>query len=520
MPRVSPKLLDNSFAQTATNCLFARGRLEPSKAPLNTGTALLSNTQTIYWFNRFANTGQGYWFQWNTDVNVVRGPIANDTNLRTYYTGDGVPKYTTAALGQTGSGPYPGASRSLGLPAPAAPTAAGPAGDPPAGAQRISTAYVITYVSDLGEEGPPSAPSALVDRWDGGTVALTGISVPSGSFVVVTKRIYRIELNGVYQFVDEIAAASTTYNDEIESEYLAEPVPSTDWVAPHASMVGLTALPNGVLMGWWGNTLAFSEPYQPHAWPIAYRLALDYDIVGAAVSAYGVVVATTGAPYLIAGSSPASMSQNKMDVSYAATSKRSVVDMGDYVVYASPDGLVAAGGANARLISEPHILPSQFQSMFHPWTLHACRWGDRYLAFYNAGFTSGAFSFHPQEGFRLFSRYTECTFIDEQNGHIYIKQGSVLARWDQGVSESYTWRSKKFTFPPRQLPAACKIDADSYPVAVTYYADGELAKTISVPSKKAFRLPTTEEYSEGEIQITGSAVINSIQIASSMSEIN
>src|SRR5690606_12269324 len=151
MPRISPKLLNNQNAQTATNCNFESGRLEPSKSTLSAGISLQGSTKTIYWFNRKANGGLGYWLQWNSAVNVVRGPIADDRNLRTYFTGGAVAKYTTASLAQSGSGPYPGASRSLGLPAPGTFNAIGPSGSPAAGVQKIATAYVVTYVSDVGE---------------------------------------------------------------------------------------------------------------------------------------------------------------------------------------------------------------------------------------------------------------------------------------------------------------------------------------------------------------------------------
>lgn len=519
MPGVSPKLLAQNSAQIATNCYLKSGQLEPAKLPQNVGVSLSSNTESIYWFNRSANGGSGYWFQWSSDVNAVRGPIANDSNLRTYFTGNGAPRFTIASLAQSGSGPYPSASRSLGIPAPSAPSAQGSIDEVPEGAQVVSTAYVITYVSDLGEEGPPSIPSNIVERWDGSNVTVADISIAGGDFIVSAKRIYRAELNGVFQYVGEVPASATSFVDSIETAQMGEPVPSTNWDAPNAAMIGLTALPNGILMGWWGNTLAFSEAYYPHAWPIDYRLALDFEIVGAAVSAYGVVVVTSGSPYLIAGSSPDSMSQSKLDVALAGVSKRSVVDMGDYVVYASANGLVAVGGTDARLISEQHITPEQFREIFKPDSIHAYRWDDRYLAFYDNGTTSGAFSFHPQEGFRLFTDYADCAFVDDQNGDLYIKQGDQLKKWNRGIPASYTWKSKLFSVPAGQVFTCCKIDAQSYPVNCVFYADGVAVKTITINSRKAFRLPSLARYQEAEIQVSGSAVIDSIQLSTSMSEL-
>jgi len=515
MPAVDPKLLNPQHAQVANNCDFATGALAPAKGLSSSVTTLQSGTKTLYWFNRAANSGNGYWLQWSTDVNVVRGQIADDSNLRTYFTGDGAPKMTTSTLATSGGGPYPAASRTLGLPAPNAPTATGPSGEVPEGGQKIATSYVVTYVSDLGEEGPTSEPSAIVDRWDGGTVALTNISVASGSFVVTAKRIYRIELNGVYQFVAEISAATTSYNDTVTSEYLGEAVPSADWVAPNANMIGLTALPNGVLMGWWGNTVAFSEPFQPHAWPLRYRLALDYDVVAAAVSAYGVVVATKGTPYLISGSSPDSMGQQKMELAAACASKRSMVDMGDFVVYASADGLVGAGGQDARVITAGHITPEQWRAKYAPSTIHGVRWGDRYLGFYSGG----SFSFSVREGFRDFSQTADCTFLDEQTGDIYLKTGTTLKKWWQGSDLTYTYRSKIFPNPATRPILAARVDADAYPVTLKLYADGNLVKTATVANGMAFRLPLVARYRNFEIELTGTNKISRVQVSHAMNEV-
>lgn len=515
MPKADPKLLNPQFAQVAIDCDLSTGSLAPARAPGASIATLLNNTKTLYWFNREANSGAGYWLQFDGDVNVVRGPVADDPYLRTYYTGDGAPKYTIVTLAQQGAGPYPGASRALGLPAPAPPTAAGPSGTPPAGGQKVATSYVVTYVSDIGEEGPPSEPSNIVDRWDEGTVNLTGISIASGQFVIAAKRIYRIELNDVYQYVGEVGAATTTFVDNFDTEFLGEPVPSAEWVAPNANMVGLVSLPGGILAGFWGNTIAFSEPNQPHAWPIRYRIALDFDVVAMGVSAYGLVVGTTGAPYLISGSSPDAMGQTKIELAAACSSKRSMVDMGDFVVYAGADGLIGAGGADARVITADHITPEQWRAKYSPALIHAVRWGDRYLGFY----PGGAFTFSPSEGFKDFTQTADCTFLDDAKGDIYIKTGVQLRKWDAGSAASYTYRTKVFSISPSRPLMACKVSAANYPVTLKFYADGVLKKTKTVQNNTAFRLPAKERYSECEIEVTGTTPVSGLQMAATMSEI-
>lgn len=516
MPRVSPELLSPGYAQVAQNCSVVSGILEPSKLPLATAIGVQSGTKTIYWFNREANGGLGYWFQWANVVSVIRGQIANDSFLRTYIFGDGVPKYTTSSIATSGGGPYPSVVRTLGLPAPNAPVATGPAGTLPSGSTKISTAYVMTYVSDIGEESVPGPASNIVDRWDGASVELAGLSVASGSFVVTLKRIYRIELNNVFQYVGSVGAATTTFTDNIDTEFLGEPVPSETWNAPFSGMVGATSLPNGGIVGWWGNTLAFCVPYQPHAWPIDYRLALDYDIVGAAVSAQGIIVCTAGAPYLITGSTPEGMAQNKMDTVAACVSAQSIVDMGEYILYAGSDGLIAAGGLSAELITKSYMTPEQWRTSVSPSTLKGYRYKDYYLGFYSGG----SFAFHPQQGFLFFTDTADCGLIDDKTGSLYIKQGTTLKKWNEGTAATYRWRSRIIRLNTVSPFSCARLDAKAYPVTVRFYADGVLIKTKSVLSKKAFRLPNLSGYYNAEVEVESSNSIVSLQLSSSMSELS
>lgn len=516
MPRVESHLLADNYASVARNVDLRRGQIAPLKGPLDTGTTLLSTTETLYWFNREALGGAGYWFQFDGDVDVVAGPIVGDTNLRTYFTGDGVPKYTTTVLAQTGPGPYPTSSYDLGIPAPAAFTATGPAGTPPA--EAVNASYVITFIDEFGAEGPPSIPTTDVERWDGETVALTNIPIASGNFNIVSKRIYRSEVGGNFQFVADIVAAQTTFNDTVVSAGLGAVLPSTEWVAPDSNMIGLVDVSNGVLMGWYGKTVAFSEPFRPHAWPPSYELALEYEPVAAALTTSGIVVATKGKPYLLVGSSPAAMSQVKIDEIRACVSKRSMVDMGAYAVYASTDGLVAAGGTEASLISEAAITPEQWRAL-KPETIHAYRFDDRYLAFYDDGTTQGSFTFHPKEGFLFYDEYADIGFLDEQTGDVYLKQVTALTKWNEGTDMAVTWRSKKWHTPRHAALKVCKVDADAYPVSVEFFQDGVSVKSLNIPNKNAFRVPSQSLYRDFELEVTGAAAVNRIQLATNMSEL-
>lgn len=523
-------------AHWAYRCKLDNGVLEGEQRPGPAVAILVSlSAKSIYWFNREGNSGDGYWFEWEADVDVVRGPIADDDYLRTYWTGEDVPRFTTFTLAQGATPPYPSASRALGLPEPGTFTVSGPSTDPyedvdendnpitvdpTDGAPVVTTAYVLTYVSDLGEEGPPSLPTAVVDRYDGGAVTVMNIPTPSGG-AYSAKRLYRAELNGVYQFVAELNPSATGYSDSKKSAELGEPLPSEGWIAPHEDMIGLTALPNGIMMGWWENTLAFSHPYQPHAWPIEYRLALDHNIVGAAVTAAGVIVTTDGPPYMISGSAPGSMSQHKMDISLPCVSKNSVVDMGEYAIYASPDGLVAIGGNHAELISDKHISSDWWRTYINSSGINACRWKGRYLAFFEQSGVTVGFSYHPNEGLMLFpDDGIQGIWHDRATDDVYVVVDDEVRKWAAGLADEFIWNSKEFVIPPGQVFTCAKVDMDEESFFdFTYFLGDTEVKVHAAEDSKTFRLPSMNRYDRCRFKIEGIGKIRRIQLATTMSEL-
>lgn len=161
-PRVAPRELGEQAAQVARNVDLSRSRLEAIKQPLATAISVQASAKSIYRYNKAANGGNGYWFSFTSEIDVVPSPAARDTWGRVYFAGGDKPRMTAVDIAQGPSGPYPLASYGLGIPAPAsALTATGPAGSPPTGGVSVATVYVVTFVSKYGEEGPPSPPSSL-----------------------------------------------------------------------------------------------------------------------------------------------------------------------------------------------------------------------------------------------------------------------------------------------------------------------------------------------------------------------
>jgi len=523
-PKVNPRQLPATMAQRALNC-----KLWATLEPFRDVAAVITPTKVGANMSMY-RIGQGlaetlFWMTWAMDVNVARGQIAGDTTERTYYTGDGVPKVTDASMCSTGGTNYPNASYTLGLPKPAASPIATVSGAGTGLPER--RIYVYTYVSAWGEESQPCLASAPADVLVGQTVTLSSLSVaPTGAYNVATKRIYRSNsgtFGTQFQFVAEIPVATTTYADTLLGTALGELLPSDTWAMPPATLSGLITLPNGVMAGFAGNEVCFCEPYKPYAWPIKYRQATDFPIV--AIGQYGgvLIVATTGTPYMLSGVDPSSMSMIKMELQQACVSKRSMVNMGNGVCYASPDGLVFATAGGAMLATKEHFTRDQWQAL-KPDSIHAYLLDGRYIGFYNTGTVSGGFIFSPadgKDGLVMIDTYATAGYVDPVLDALYLRIGANIVRWDAHATakKTLTWKSKVFTAPKPCNMSCAQALAAAYPVTVNVYADGVLKRAQTVTSDLPFRLPSGFLARDWEIEVVGQNEIYALFLAESMTEL-
>jgi hypothetical protein len=526
LPILDPRLLPENNAQTARNLALGRGTLRPQNDTLiDSALPDTINPANLYRYD-VGNDGSGFWFSWGAqyDIDVVRSPIANDAYARVYWTGQDAPKMGSLAQVTTGTGPYPSAWYELGVPAPASgPSVVAPEDRTEVPDTALETAYVVTLVTAFGEEGPPSDPSGFVLRWDDvdtnpdfGEVEITLPGVPAANLDITKKRLYRVESGGQYQLVTELTAATGTYTDNVLSEQLGLAMESLKWDAPNPAMRGLTVLPNGILAGFFENTLAFCEPYLPHAWPISFQLAFNDPIVAIAAISGGLIVTTTGQPWLVTGSSPEAMAQMMLDVNQPCLSKRSMVDMGGYAIYAGHDGLIAVGGTEAQAITSQVLTREQWQAL-NPSTIHGYRYDRAYLGFYDGG----SFLFTPGQGIEFYDTVASAGYYDLSDDILYLIQGADITQWDKGNPLTYTWRSKIHEIPPGSAGFSCgKVIAYTYPVQLTVYADGETVVTHTVQSPSMFRMPSGFTLSrDWQIELQGVNEVSSVQIASSPGEI-
>lgn len=518
-PKIESHLLELGEAVRAVNCRLQTGGLMPFRGNTQIQAASVGGVETIA---KYADSA--FWFEFTNDVNVVNGPIESDTEDAVYFTGDGVPAMTYSSIATTGGGPYPTNRYRLGLPAPSVAPSAAVTGVATGGDETAdSRAYVMTYVSARGEEGPPSDPSNIIGVLEGQAGSLTNLAVaPAGNYNVTKKRIYRTSTasgDTSFLFVAEIDVATTTYADNVQTEELGGVLPSLDWNAPPDSMIGLIDADNGVLAGFYGKELFLSEPYLPHAWP--HSITMSDEIVGLVNIRGGIVVATKGQPQLVSFTDPSAAAQIGIESPRACVSKRSMVDMGEFAVFATADGLVAVDGAgNAPLITARVIDKYEWQT-FNPETIHAYRLESWYVGFYqgdsgNAGFAIAV----DGSSYVQLDFYADAGFVDQDTGGLYLLIDGNIVKWDDNAAAllSYVWRSGTVLLPGPKNMACARVDADDYPVTFKIFNEdtGAEIHSVLVGSDNPFWLPDNNLVRRYSIELSGDNTVRRVQVAESM----
>lgn len=470
IPKASDRSIPANHASLADNAQLYSSELRGYSTPLNVADLsaevfTVKRAYRLYDGSTSVADAIGDWVAFDEEeINFIRGSVKNDQYDRYYASGGTLdPVVDTAANWAAGGGGI-----DLGVPAPTvAPTVASPA----AGATDETRAYVYTFVNEWGEESAPS-PASVPDTGDiTGTWVLSGMQTAypvAGTFKTLDRiRIYRTVTgtNSVnYRLVTEISTPAATYNDvgagtpdadgfitTVDSVSLNESLPSLGWTLPPAGLQGIVNMANGMMVGFVGRDLYFSEPYRPHTFPIEYVISVDSDIVGLGVYQSGVVVCTAANPFVATGSSPLSITLTKLDDVEPCLSFRSIVNGLNGVTYASLNGLVLVNQSGAVNVISPIMTRNEWRNEYFPASTQAASDGDSTVAFYSL---SSGYVFSPREplGFLVdLVGFTDVQTIqtDPFTGEAYIISRDQVLLWnptDTGPL-TYSWKSKVFELP-------------------------------------------------------------------------
>ncbi|WP_067586361.1 hypothetical protein [Endozoicomonas ascidiicola] len=520
-PKIAPVKLGDALATVADNCRLDRGRLEGWKGLVATGDTVPAGSTSIYPYN-------GGFLGWLADVDVVGDITANDVRDRIAYTGDGYPKI------RSGNEEY-----RLGIPIPSAPVVSVTAyGDKTSLTYVRNQSYRISFVDAWGAEGALSEPSASHEVGLGAELEVTLPAVPTGEYnfgVGARKRIYRSNSgsqSSIWQYVDEVVITADTYTDTKEPGDLQEQAITENWIAPpdddtalypEGPLQGLTILASGILVGFTGNVVCFSYPYVPHAWPADYRVTIpDGQVIGIASLAVGLLVCTDKKPYIIQGSSPEALIAIPVESErhQSCVSKRSIVDMGDFVIYASPDGLAIAQGNSVQLATHEFFSKHEWEA-FEPTTIRAWSYEGKYIARYGSG--GKGFIYDPQGDVKTFTTLdldVEAGYLEIEDDALYLADADGnIHQFDAGDPLPYFWQSKIFVVANPTGFSCLRVEAESYPVQVVVKADGKTLLDKEVKNGITIRIPSGGLYRQWQVSMRGVNPVEYLSMADSMVEI-
>jgi hypothetical protein len=443
-------------------------------------------------------------------------------------------------------------------------------------------AYVYTWVSAYGEEGPPSPPS-VVNGWSNAvwTVSLFQ-PTPENMGIdrnITTTRLYRSISNqqgqGTYFLVAEFPVTQATYVDTIDDATVSlnSQMESLYWSEPPADLKGFKAFPNGIAVGWKANEVWFSEPFRYHAWPPTYVLTAEFPIVGLGVCGNSIVVCTQGSPYLITGINPSTMSMTKINLPEPCLFSASIVATDTTVLYISQNGLmqISQSGAGAN-ITEGWISREKWQALVPKRFIRAIKHATSYFAFGSRfggddtwayqGFTvelstqdQTSFTIWPQPGGHRLG-FTQLSSpngyaidnleVDPWTGVGLLVQNGGVWYWDftdaNPTIVPYRWKSKIFqqnaarnfsavkvwfSVPSTTPPQVARNTNDPQPVLGSnqygifrVFADGQLYTTREIrTSGELLRIYSGGKFEAWQFEVESRVAISNLQIATSAKEL-
>jgi hypothetical protein len=540
VPKVTAGLLPDNAAQIARNVRLESRAIMPWYGETQVHCpGLHKEIKTIY---RFAGPPDKdpVWFVSTEDMDFVRGPVADVSEYRLYYTGDGItPRKTNWAMATAnGKAPYPNTYYEMGTPGPkTAPTlTSSGGGEPP----KETRAYVYTFVTEFGavlEESAPSDAALITVNAAGDSVTITDFDAPpQGNYNYRYIRIYRSVTGSStvnYQLVAQIDITTLSYTDTLTVEELGLILPSSYFTPPPEGLRGIVAMPGGILAGFVGNQVWFSEPYIPHAWPSTYMQTTDYPVVGMAVLNNTLVVLTERYPYTFVGSTPTGMTSDKMGLLEPCVSKLSITSDQYGVLYASPNGLVSISMGEQSVVTQQLIRRDQWQE-YSPKTMFGEIYNNMYVGFYrgpDCKCRTLVVYRNDNPPLSNFDFPGTASFVEPTTGELYgvNEFDGCIYRLDdpnEPPKRDFRWKSKLFVLPNptsfawiQVLADFARYDPKSRPLGVKIFLDRELFYQFVATTTDPIRLPAGKKAYSLEVELVGTLPVLKVLFSTSAAEL-
>jgi len=576
IPKLAPRQLPDQNAQYAINAKLGSGELRGWGGPKLIATAS-TFARRVY---HFVRDGVDHYVPFARRTEMVRALLINDAFDRIYYTDATGAYVTTEQRIVDGLPPF-----ACGVPTP---VVTGLQVTVTGGSENTSEVrvYSCTLVSNYGEESAPCVAAIGSGNVDG-TWRVKGMSsliFNDAAYPNVTKfRLYRTltSASGVdYRMVREWKLDPTkkgldpvtqrrwglpnSYVDTVKSSVVAAnfPMKSAGWMPPPAGLRGVVSCSGGFLAGFVGNTIRFSVPYQPHAWPDDYQLAVEDDIVGLGVFDSAVVAVTKGRPAVAIGYSPDSMALTNFPDPYPCLSVDGIVSTSVAVMFPSEQGLISIDPSGVNIVTEP-LMTREEWAKYSPSTIRAAAKDTFYVGFYSdtMGFALD-FTDPARAMTNLMLPGVTGLDIDRLTGRLLVLRNREILEWDGDLANPMetVWRSKPILLPkpynfgaiqvrggfgPTLNPRGA-VDPDGYTVntndaggdfplggdgesrlnsadvgyvRVRLIADNEVVFDGQINDELVHRLPSGFKATQYEVEIATSAQVMSVTLAGTPHEL-
>jgi hypothetical protein len=188
-------------------------------------------------------------------------------------------------------------------------------------------------------------------------------------------------------------------------------------------------------------------------------------IVGLGTFGQSLVVCTTQTPYIITGSQPGAMSQERVPLPEPCVAKKSITSDQFGVLYASPNGLVSIAPGTQDVISRTLFTRDEWQA-YVPSNMVGVIYQNMYIAFYQVGAEKSALVIMRGDSPPLVTLdvASQAVFVARSTAEVFYVSPLDNAIYqldaDPVNNTYYEWLSKTFILPEPTNFAIAKVQAD------------------------------------------------------------
>ena len=390
--------------------------------------------------------------------------------------------------------------------------------------------YVYTWINEWGAESIPSSPTPNIFVRDGQTVDVLDIPINNRPSNASGYRLYRSvsSLSGseflhVHTSYD---GQPGSYTDEKRDSDLGSVLSSEEYdEAP--VLLGMIYIHNNILAGFNGNSLYFSIPDKPSAWPKKFKIEFEDTIVSIVELTDYLIVFTRTSIWIVQGNDPATMRKYRFPSQYTCANKDTITKINNEVWWAATEGLISYSASRGIVNRTAKLLNEESWKDYYTKGLVGCTYRNQYIGYSD---DADGFLFSPdEETGGNFTRLTIPTyrvmynFPGDNKLYAFLTPTTVACFSSPGQPfVDASWRSKVFRLPKPQNMRAIRIlgDYGSGSVRVILRAGkyGEIYNEV-INDNGVRLLPSGYKYDMFSIELHFNMIVTGVHIAETPKEL-